>query len=165
MLNFPDAPTNGQQFTAAGVSWRWDGTKWVAYGGGSSTTAPRYGIGCYVPGVPTASQNLLMHKFSKAVTIPANFAAYAGHASEAAAAVAATASTAIDVARALTSAPTSFSSVGTITFAATAASGTFASGGGTTITFAQGDVLRLRAPPTPDATLADFAATLVGYET
>jgi hypothetical protein len=37
VINFPDAPTNGQQFTAAGASWRWDGTKWAAYGGGSSS--------------------------------------------------------------------------------------------------------------------------------
>jgi hypothetical protein len=36
MIDFPASPTTGQIFSAAGASWRWDGTKWVAYGGGSS---------------------------------------------------------------------------------------------------------------------------------
>ena len=36
MIDFPASPTTGQIFTSAGASWRWDGTKWVAYGGGSS---------------------------------------------------------------------------------------------------------------------------------
>lgn len=36
MIDFPASPTTGQIFTAAGASWRYDGTKWVAYGGGSS---------------------------------------------------------------------------------------------------------------------------------
>jgi hypothetical protein len=29
-LNFPNNPTNGQQFTVAGVTWIWDGAKWEA---------------------------------------------------------------------------------------------------------------------------------------
>jgi hypothetical protein len=49
MLNFPDPPrTNGQTFQAAGTSWMWDSTKWVASGGagpfvpiaGGSMTGP-----------------------------------------------------------------------------------------------------------------------------
>jgi hypothetical protein len=28
MINFPDTPTANQTFTAAGVTWVWDGTKW-----------------------------------------------------------------------------------------------------------------------------------------
>jgi hypothetical protein len=32
MIDFPANPTNGQQFTAAGVTWTWDGTKWEAAG-------------------------------------------------------------------------------------------------------------------------------------
>jgi hypothetical protein len=35
MIDFPASPTTGQIFTAAGASWRYDGTKWVAYGSGS----------------------------------------------------------------------------------------------------------------------------------
>jgi hypothetical protein len=32
MIDFPASPTVGQQFTAAGVTWTWDGTKWTAGG-------------------------------------------------------------------------------------------------------------------------------------
>ena len=32
MIDFPANPTVGQQFTAAGVTWTWDGTKWTAAG-------------------------------------------------------------------------------------------------------------------------------------
>ena len=32
MLDFPASPTVGQQFTAAGVVWVWDGAKWAASG-------------------------------------------------------------------------------------------------------------------------------------
>jgi hypothetical protein len=35
MIDFPASPTTGQIFTAAGASWRYDGTKWVAYGTGA----------------------------------------------------------------------------------------------------------------------------------
>jgi hypothetical protein len=31
-LDFPAAPTVGQQYTAAGVTWTWDGAKWAASG-------------------------------------------------------------------------------------------------------------------------------------
>ena len=32
MIDFPASPTLGQQFTAAGVTWTWDGVKWSASG-------------------------------------------------------------------------------------------------------------------------------------
>ena len=32
MIDFPASPTVGQQFTAAGVTWTWDGTKWLPSG-------------------------------------------------------------------------------------------------------------------------------------
>ena len=32
-LDFPNTPTVGQNYTAAGATWQWDGTKWVAIGG------------------------------------------------------------------------------------------------------------------------------------
>ena len=32
MIDFPASPTVGQQFTAAGVTWTWDGHKWTASG-------------------------------------------------------------------------------------------------------------------------------------
>jgi|GEM_PF-3447449 microcystin-dependent protein len=40
MINFPDNPTVGQTFTAGGLTWQWDGTKWIMI------TAPG---GTYVP--------------------------------------------------------------------------------------------------------------------
>jgi hypothetical protein len=32
MIDFPNSPTVGQQFTAAGVTWTWDGAKWLPAG-------------------------------------------------------------------------------------------------------------------------------------
>jgi len=43
MLDFPASPTVGQRFTAAGVTWVWDGAKWVASGSGGLTEAPTDG--------------------------------------------------------------------------------------------------------------------------
>jgi len=126
---------------------------------------PRYVLSCFAPGTPAASQLLLLHRLSKAVTIPANFGAYLGHASMARGTANATASTAIDVQKATSAAPGTFSSVGTITIAAGAMVGTFASAGGAAITFAQGDSIALVAPASPDATFADFACSLAGFET
>jgi hypothetical protein len=126
---------------------------------------PKYIIGCFVPGALTASQVLLLQILPKAITIPANFGAYLGHASRARGTVVATASTAIDVRKATSAAPGTFSSVGTVTIAAGAMVGTFASSGGAAITFAQGDSIELLAPASPDATFANFAASLVGFET
>jgi hypothetical protein len=31
MIDFPDAPTLDQIFTAGNASWQWDGTKWSVY--------------------------------------------------------------------------------------------------------------------------------------
>ena len=36
MLDFPASPTVGQQFTAGGVTWTWDGAKWTGSGGGGT---------------------------------------------------------------------------------------------------------------------------------
>jgi hypothetical protein len=130
----------------------------LVYASGAWTAQrPRYVIGCYAPGLPGASQNLLHHKFSKAVTL----GAFLGHAHEAGAASTATASTVFNIAKAVAAAPTSFSNIGTITFAVSAAVGTVSVTG----SFAQGDILRIRAPAVADATLSDVHVTLVGYET
>jgi hypothetical protein len=137
----------------------------VYVSGAWSAQRPKYVVACYVPSTMTASQNLLFHRFSKAVTIPANAGAYLGHTSEAAAGATATGSTVLTFAKAASASPTSFSDVGTITFAASAAVGTWATTGGAAVSFAQGDILRLRGPSTADTTLADFHATFVGYET
>lgn len=124
---------------------------------------PRYNIGAYVPGVMVNSQNLLYHKFSKSVSLPANFGAYLGHSSTAGVAVAATGSTVIALARAVAASPSAFTNVATITLAAGALSASFSTQA--VITFAQGDVLRVRGPAAADATAADFHMSLAGYET
>jgi hypothetical protein len=160
MIDFPNSPTVGQTFSSGTASWTWDGTKWV---GGAAHQ--RYIVACFVPGLMTASQILLDHRVSKAITFPAAFGTYLGHTSEARGSANATASTAIDVQRATSAAPGTFTSVGTITIAAGAMVGTFASSGGAAVSFAQGDTLALVGPATPDVTFAGFAATLVGYET
>jgi hypothetical protein len=123
---------------------------------------PKYVIGAYVPGTLTASQNLLFHKFSNAVTLPANLGAWLGHTSEAGAATAATASTVIMLAQAVAGAPTTFANVATITFAAGSVTGSMSAQAA--ISFAQGDILRIRGPASPDATFGDLHLTLVGYE-
>jgi hypothetical protein len=124
---------------------------------------PRYHVGSYVPGLMSTSQNLLFHRVSKAITIPANFGAYLGHVSEAAAGAAATASTTITIAKALSGTPTTFANVASITFGAGAVLGTFSTQAA--ITFAQGDIIRIRGPATADTTLADFMLTIMGFET
>lgn len=136
-----------------------DGSNHVAY------LAPKYIIGASIDGLLTASQRILYHRFTKAVTIPANFGAYLGHSSQAGGSANATASTVINVDKAVTAAPNTFSNVGTITIAATSVTPTFASSGGTAISFAAGDVMRIMAPASPDATFAGFYASIVGFET
>ena len=34
MIDFPSSPTVGQQFTAGGITWIWDGSKWTTSGSG-----------------------------------------------------------------------------------------------------------------------------------
>lgn len=123
---------------------------------------PRYLVSLFVPGIMGPSQSLLLHRFSKAVTFPANFGAYLGHTSQAASGSAATASTTIQIQKALSATPTTWTSVATIVIAAAGVLGTFSTQAA--ISFAQGDLLRIRGPATPDTTLADFTASIVGFE-
>lgn len=127
--------------------------------------APKYIIGASVDGVLTASQRILYHRFSKAVTIPANFGAYLGHSSKAGGSVNATASTVINVDKAASATPNTFTNAGTITIAASGVTPTFASASGAVINFAAGDVMRIMGPVSPDATFAGFYATILGFET
>src|SRR6185369_2937135 len=170
-----DAPPVGP---SAGSLW-WDsvtGQLFIYYNDGnssqwvaaavSSMAVAKYNIAfSFVGGVLAASQLLGLHKVSKAITIPANFGAVAGHASQAGATANATASTVLTVARAVAASPNTFSAIGTITIAAGGITPTFATSGGTAVTVAQGDVLRLTGPATADATLANVYVTLVAQET
>jgi hypothetical protein len=124
---------------------------------------PRYIVSAYAAGTMVgASQNLLFHKFSKAVTIPANLGAYQGHTTVAGGATAATGSTVITLARALSATPTTYTNVATITFAAGSVTGSMSTQAA--LSFAQGDVLRIRGPASPDPTFSDFHLSLVGFE-
>ncbi len=40
MIDFPNSPTLNQTFSAAGKSWRWNGSAWTAHSADSS--APRF---------------------------------------------------------------------------------------------------------------------------
>lgn len=113
----------------------------------------------------SASQVVGAHRFSAGVTIPANFGAYLTRTSKAGGSAVTTASTVFNVDKAASATPNTFSNVGTITFALGTVTPTFASSGGTAITFAAGDVIRIVAPASADATFAGFYCTLVGFET
>jgi hypothetical protein len=145
-----------------------DGVAGQALISGGAGIDPAWGIGEYIvgafiPSAPTANQVLLHHPMGRAVTIPANFAAHAGYASRARVRVAAAASYTILVQRATAAAPSTFSNVGTIVFAAGAFVGTFSTSG-VDVAFAAGDTLALVAPATVDASLAGFSSTLVARE-
>jgi hypothetical protein len=117
-----------------------------------------YSVGfSFVGGVLGNAQLLGMHKFPRAVTLPANLVG-----SVAGATANATASTVISVDRALAASPSSFTQIGSITFAAGGTTATFATVGGTAKAMATGDVLRLVGPSTADATLANLYSTLLG---
>lgn len=124
----------------------------------------KYLVSAYVPGTMGDAQYLMFHRFTKAVTFPANFGSYLGHSSKAGGSTNATGSTAIGVYKAASASPTSFSSVGSITIGSGGVTPTFATSGGTTLSFSAGDVILLRAPTPADASFADFYSTLVGYE-
>lgn len=162
MIDFPASPTTGDTYTVGSLTWQWDSVKWSAAPTWMSLPA-KYILGGFVPGLITANQILLVHRFSRAVTLPANFGAYSGYASQASGTAAATASTVITAARALAASPATFNNVGTVTFAAGGIVPTFVTTSGA-ISFAQGDLLRLSGPATADATFAGFACTIVTQE-
>ena len=117
-----------------------------------------------IRGVLTGGQDILYHRLPVGVTFPANFGAYLNWNSEAGGTANATASTVIDVDKAASATPNTFTTVGAITFGAGTVTPTFTTSGGVAISFAAGDVLRLQAQATADVTFAGFYATLVGHE-
>jgi len=168
----PGSPTAGAMWwdSVSGQLYIYysDGTssQWVIANSSAAPTPPKYNLGfSYTGGVLGSSQLLGMHRASIAVTIPANFGSYAGHVSQAGGTANATASTVISVERALNASPNTFTQVGTITIAAASITPTFATAGGTAVSLAQGDVIRLVGPAIADSTLANFYCTLVGHET
>lgn len=110
----------------------------------------RYKVGGYVDGTFLASQVLNPVPVDEAVTFAAAFAG-----SQATLVVAATASTVFNIQK-------NGTVIGTITFAAAASVGTFASTGGTAQTLAIGDILKVVAPASPDTTAAGLGYILKG---
>lgn len=39
-INFPDAPSTGDEFTSGDRTWKWDGTTWESLAGGFTATSP-----------------------------------------------------------------------------------------------------------------------------
>jgi hypothetical protein len=69
MIDFPASPTIGQQFTAAGVVWIWDGVKWAASGlsvaylplTGGTLTGNLSGTSATFSGVVTANAGIMLN--------------------------------------------------------------------------------------------------------
>ncbi len=125
-----------------------------------------YTVAGFVPGTLTASQVMLVHQLPAAITFPANFGASTnGGTSKSGSLAGATGTVSLLISQCAAAAdPTNganFTNVGTVTFAAGHA-GSFASTGGTAAAFAAGDFLKILAPGTADATLANVFMTLVG---
>lgn len=136
-------------------NWTTPSTSPVTTGASVSTpTMPMiYAPSVFYPGVPADSAIFLMHAVVEPCTIAANFSGAKGGAGTAAGAT-----TVITVYKALAASPTTFASVGTITFAAGSRTPTFATSGA--VSFAIGDVLKITGPAAPDATLADIFFTI-----
>jgi len=138
----------------------------VYVSGAWSAQRPKYVVAAFVPGLMTASQLLLLHSCTKAITLPANLGAYLGHATAARGTVNATGSMTVIVQKAVAASPGTFTNVGTIVVSASAmVASTFTTTSGAAVTFAQGDTLALVAPASPDATFVNFTASLVAFET
>ena len=159
----PSWITNGGGFLAITTPVSRDILSYNSSSGKFENVRPKYEVSAYIPGTLVANQNLLYHKFSKSVTIPANFGPVLGHNSVAGCSVASTGAVSIAIARAPVATPTTFSGAGSITFTSSGVIGTFPFWGAQT--YAQGDIMRVRGPATPDATFADLHFSLVGYET
>jgi hypothetical protein len=129
-------PTTGQALEYNGSAW-------------APATHP-YDIGLTVTEAPTASEVLLRFVAPRAIGFVANFST-----SYAKSGTAATGSTVFTIAK-------NGSSIGTVTFAASGTTGTWASSGGTAQSLAAGDVLTLAGPATPDATLAGIGFMFAG---
>jgi hypothetical protein len=110
--------------------------------------AQPYDVGSFIEAAPTASQVVLRHVFARTVVFASGLSPSAG-----AAGTAATAQTDFDIQK-------NGGSVGTMRFAAAGTTASFIMASQTT--FSAGDVLKVVAPGTPDATLAQITFTLAG---
>ena len=114
----------------------------------STAGSQPYDTGAFYPGLPPTSAITLIHVFNRAVTF---LSALSG--SHGVAGTAATAQTDFDIQK-------NGSSFGTMRFAASATTATFIAASASS--FVAGDILKIIAPATPDATLANISFTLAG---
>jgi len=128
---------------SGGSPGSWD--LWTLGGGAGSQP---YDIGAQLTGVPAASLVMLRYKFPRAVDYPAGLTDSQGTAG-----TSATAQTDFDI-------RLNGVSVGTMRFAAAGTSATFIMASPQSV--AQGDILTVIAPASPDATLADVSFVLAG---
>jgi hypothetical protein len=105
------------------------------------------------PGVLTASQIILQHVAVRTITFQVNLAGSQGTA------------TATATAAAVFTIAVNGTTVGTMSFAAGSAVPTFTTTGGTTFVVNAGQVMKVTAPGTADATLANVSFTLLGLAT
>lgn len=129
--------------------------------------ASPYAVHAFSPATPASSQVLALQAFPVPVTFPAAFAATAtGATSFGGSLVAATGSTAIAVQKCLAAAdptvPGNWIAAGAVTFGAGAHAATLTTAGGVALSFAAGDLVRLVAPASVDASLAGVFVTLAG---
>lgn len=117
---------------------------------GATGGAVDYDVSTYIADKRPSGAVAFRHNFTKAVDFAANFAL-----SESDAVVAATASAVFLIKK-------NGTQVGTLTFAASGTTGTFASTGGTAVSFVAGDILEITAPSPQDATLSGVSITLAG---
>jgi hypothetical protein len=126
--------------TTANTYLQWNGSAFAW------STLP-FDIAQFINGKPLASEILVKVIFPRAVSFPANFTN-----SYAKCVVAPTASTVLTILK-------NGISVGTLTFAASATTGTFAT---SALSFSAADLMIIQAPASVDATFADFACMLTG---
>jgi hypothetical protein len=137
-------------------------------GGGGSSSGPRpYLVAAFIPGLLLPNQYLFAHAFGSSVTFQANFTtSNAGEVTSARSLVNATSTTVLHVQKCLAASdPTisgNWSNVGTLTYSGATSTATAATTSGSAITFAQGDFIRVVAPPTSDNTLSGVFITFAG---
>lgn len=128
----------------------------LSFSSGTGTWTPTDNIAdreFFTNGKPTTSQRVYAHTFARNCRLFSDFSGSQGRAS-----TAATANAIFNVYKGATL-------VGTLTVLAGSTVFTFSTdtgSGSSTVTFAPGDTLTIRAPSTQDATLADISVTLKG---
>jgi hypothetical protein len=156
-------PANGEVLKFNGTAWApgtdtsggggitdaaSDGVSYVRKDAGWVAAYTGYDVPVFIPDKPTASMLCARIAAVRAFSLPSGLTG-----SVASAGVAATGSTTFDIQK-------NTSSVGSLNFAAAATTGTFTFASLTS--WAAGDVLRIIAPATPDATLADISISFLG---